>query len=142
MSEEYNGHPTWRHWNVSLWIGNTEGLYHKAVEIVQQEGATEKSAKRFIEELAEEGVTQTPDGAEYTWTTVLAALEGFVPECEAELKTYKVTKTAQVYFTATVRALSEEDAEEKADDLDREDWAQEKWGEDEVEYSFEEVKDA
>lgn len=31
----YNGHPNWASWNVALWIGNVEGLYHHWKEIGQ-----------------------------------------------------------------------------------------------------------
>ena len=27
---EYNGHPSWDHWNVALWFGNDEPLYRMA----------------------------------------------------------------------------------------------------------------
>lgn len=52
----YNGHESWDHWNVSLWFGNDEGLYHMALEA--GDGA-------HLFEICEEiGFTKTPDGAE------------------------------------------------------------------------------
>lgn len=51
---EYNGHPSWEHWNVSLWVCNDEPLYRMARAM---------SRRDFIEEMMDRS---TPDGAEYT----------------------------------------------------------------------------
>jgi len=29
---KYQGHRSWNAWNVALWIGNDEGLYHLALD--------------------------------------------------------------------------------------------------------------
>ena len=41
---EYNGYPSWSCWNVALWVGNDEGLYREAVELVTKYGR-EKAAR-------------------------------------------------------------------------------------------------
>jgi len=32
---EYNGWRNWATWNVALWLGNDEGIYHAAVELAK-----------------------------------------------------------------------------------------------------------
>ena len=81
--EEYNGHATYAHWEVSATIANIEGLYDMARSIAQSDGATKESADWFIAQLAEQGIFTTPGGTPYTWTTVLAALEEYVEEEES-----------------------------------------------------------
>ena len=57
MSDEtFNGHPSWEHWNVALWVGNDEGLYNMA---------REDSKASFIY-FAMYCLVETPDGARYT----------------------------------------------------------------------------
>ncbi|WP_156438395.1 DUF7249 family protein [Burkholderia sp. BDU5] len=83
----YNGHKNWNHWNVSLWINNDEGLYDLARRARREarrslwrkagfRTSTELAAGLFIQELQSIGVYKTPDGAKYTKTAVLAALQG------------------------------------------------------------------
>lgn len=71
----YNGHKNWNHWNVSLWIGNDEGLYNLARRMRRGKNATD-AAREFIRELAECNITRTPDGAPYTLSAVRAAMVG------------------------------------------------------------------
>ena len=74
MAKPYNGHHCWNCWNVSLWIGNDEGLYRAALEC--KHGASHWLAvKRFIRDVVGE-TGRTPDGARYTVTGVSAALRG------------------------------------------------------------------
>ena len=54
----YNGWTNWATWNVALWIGNDEGLYHLSLNCGNYEV--------FTSILADEGISQTPDGASYT----------------------------------------------------------------------------
>jgi len=72
----YNGHKTWEHWNVSLWINNDEGLYNEARRMVRIYTSKARAAKHFCEHLQAEGTTKTPDGAKYTVERVKSAMTG------------------------------------------------------------------
>lgn len=78
MSDKtYNGHKNWNYWNVALWLGNDEGLYNMAREAYRSCGGNaRKAAEAFVGELAEHGITKTPDGAEYTKAAVAVAIAG------------------------------------------------------------------
>ena len=69
---KYNGHRSWNSWNVSLWIGNDEGLYTWAVELIKSMGR-DKAARHMARQLDGE---KTPDGAQYNRTCVREALRG------------------------------------------------------------------
>jgi len=76
----YNGHHCWNCWNVSLWIGNDEGLYLLALEckagpmhILQGPVSPAGAVRRFKLRV---GNARTPDGASYTFKAVQNALEG------------------------------------------------------------------
>jgi hypothetical protein len=82
MSKPYNGHRSWNAWNVSLWIGNDEGLYNLALDCLARarkpraNGASHGrmyAARLFLSEV---GTEKTPDGARYNVTCVYEALEG------------------------------------------------------------------
>jgi chromosome condensin MukBEF complex kleisin-like MukF subunit len=68
----YNGHKNWNHWNVSLWIGNDEGLYRLARECIRMTNNRTEAVDRFMDALGD--VEKTPDGARYNKTTVRAAM--------------------------------------------------------------------
>jgi len=70
----YNGHKNWNHWNVSLWINNDEGLYNLARSCVRNSRSKDRAAEVMLDALAEMEITQTPDGAPYTKTTIRAAM--------------------------------------------------------------------
>lgn len=70
----YQGHKNWNHWNVSLWIGNDEGLYQMAKGYVRRCRTLNEAAIAILEDLHERGVTHTPDGAKYTKTSIRAAI--------------------------------------------------------------------
>lgn len=73
---KYNGHPSWAHWNVSLWIGNDEGLYATARECIRSTRNRKAAATLMLGTLRDSGITQTPDGANYTVTMIMHAMRG------------------------------------------------------------------
>lgn len=75
-NKRYNGHKNWNHWNVSLWIGNDEGLYRMARECIRNAKNRDDAAQDFLHQLAECDITKTPDGAPYTFSSVRAAMVG------------------------------------------------------------------
>lgn len=65
MEQEYNGHPSHAHWNVALWIGNDEGLYHAALDAIDlapdcNDGTMLDHAYNIFREST--GMEETPDG--------------------------------------------------------------------------------
>jgi hypothetical protein len=71
-AKPYHGHPSWQAWNVSLWIGNNDGLYRFALTCLARSTLRE-AARQFI---AGVGVAATPDGARYSVRSVEHALKG------------------------------------------------------------------
>ena len=69
---KYNGHRNWTHWNVSLWIGNDEGLYRLARYCIRRASNRTEAARMMLDSLPD----KTPDGATYSVTSVRAALVG------------------------------------------------------------------
>ena len=70
MSEKYNGWKNYETWNVALWLGNDEGLYHIA--------RTSVDYRHLVSELANQyGITWTPDNVCYSeWDNLdVAALD-------------------------------------------------------------------
>lgn len=53
----YNGWENYETWNVALWIGNDEGLYH-----LSQECETYENFVNFLDEV---GIHETGDGVRY-----------------------------------------------------------------------------
>lgn len=61
LEQGYNGWANYETWNVSLWIGNDEGLY----EMARRCKHSRNPYKAFVEQLKEIGgeiALQTPDG--------------------------------------------------------------------------------
>ena len=79
----HNGHKNWNHWNVSLWINNTEYLYDAARHYVRRSNNLDTAASlllnhiRLASSATKEHPPTTPDGAPYTYTSVRAALRGW-----------------------------------------------------------------
>ena len=69
----YNGHKNWNHWNVSLWINNDENLYRLASRCIKSAHTREYAARMFMGIVTNK---QTPDGAPYTVSSVMAAMRG------------------------------------------------------------------
>ncbi len=69
---EYQGHHCWNCWNVSLWIGNDEGLYRFALECKRRTANRAEAVSMFLEAVGE----KTPDGGRYTKTAVARAMVG------------------------------------------------------------------
>jgi hypothetical protein len=77
MSDKgYNGHKSWTHWNVSLWINNDEGLYNLAKECIKVNKLRDFAAEEMLERLQEAGTAKTPDGAKYSRSSIRAAMVG------------------------------------------------------------------
>ena len=71
-AKPYYGHHCWTCWNVSLWIGNDEGLYTEALRCKRTSKTLSGAARRLREALP----ARTPDGARYTFKGVYSALVG------------------------------------------------------------------
>ena len=70
----FNGHPSWAAWNISLWINNDEGLYRFLQDEYHNAGNKRDAAQAFLDLVPD---THTPDGARYTLTNVIRAMEGW-----------------------------------------------------------------
>ena len=70
----YNGHKNWNYWNVSLWIGNDEGLYNEAKRCIRRSKNRQEAAEMFHNNLVDAGITKTPDGASYSVSAIKAAM--------------------------------------------------------------------
>lgn len=69
---KFNGHKNWNHWNVSLWIGNDEGLYRMALTAIRRNSNRAQAASDMLCDLPD----KTPDGAPYSLSAIRAALVG------------------------------------------------------------------
>lgn len=56
-----NGWSNWATWNAALWIQNDEGLYEAALQYQNEKFPY----REFVTELAECGITETPDGVSW-----------------------------------------------------------------------------
>ena len=72
--KKFNGHKSWGHWNVALWISNDEPLYRLACGALRRSrGDVQAAAAELVECLP----ASTPDGAPYTHETIAAAMEAW-----------------------------------------------------------------
>lgn len=69
--QEYNGHPSKGHWNVSLWINNDEHTYTVAMQALKY--YSRKDAARWL--IMAVLPAHTPDGYQNTYARVYAALD-------------------------------------------------------------------
>jgi hypothetical protein len=72
----YNGHPSWRLWNVSLWVGNDEGLYRLALDCIRLSKTRRDAARYMLYRLVSTGHQKTPDGAPYSANALRHAMRG------------------------------------------------------------------
>jgi hypothetical protein len=72
----YNGHPSYNYWNVSLWIGNDEGLYRSALDCIRNAPNKDQAARDFLAMLTDNGMDKTPDGVPYKRAYIRRAMGG------------------------------------------------------------------
>jgi len=80
---QYQGHKNWNHWNVSLWINNSQNLYNLAKECIDNnKGNRENAAREMLDILSYTEFPYckekpfTPDGAPYSVSSIRAAMVG------------------------------------------------------------------
>ena len=61
MTDGYNGWANYATWNVALWIGSDEGLYHAAIDFRR----VSAPYKAFVAGMRELGALETPDHVAY-----------------------------------------------------------------------------
>ena len=76
----YNGHDSWEHWNVSLWINNDEHLYNKLCNYAELAAYMTLSRADAFGDLMAVLPSETPDGAAYTPETVKPLFDEQVAE--------------------------------------------------------------
>ena len=76
----YNGHKDWAHWNVSLWIMNTESFYRMAAYFRRDNDTLDQAVDMMHAYLLRQGFKHTPDGAHYTLENLRATLTEISPE--------------------------------------------------------------
>ena len=69
----YQGHESYEHWNVALWLYNDEGLYNMVQEVVAVTSSQHDAANVLHSELTEL-LPNTPDGVEFTLERIEAAI--------------------------------------------------------------------
>ena len=76
MRAKYNGFQNWTHWTVSLWIKNNDSLNDTARQCIEANSTRADAVEEFIKIMKESGVTETPDKAKYSKSSVRAAMVG------------------------------------------------------------------
>ena len=80
LKKEFSGHPDWEHWNVSLWLNNSEEWYAPFTvlcDLVNRGRITKAVASEELKELIPD---ITPDGAEVT----LEILHYYITDAEID----------------------------------------------------------
>ena len=90
--DPYNGHPSWNHWNCSLWAFNDAATYHAISDraewaIIQPDDLTGEEAEdaaicELAAFLADVLPDATPDGAEWTNETREYVAREFIIEMQ------------------------------------------------------------
>ena len=75
----YNGHESWDHWNVALWLSNDEWWYEQCLSVLEAHEDINDAAGTFLWFFGLDGTT-TPDGGEFNLSTVRKALRGLREE--------------------------------------------------------------
>lgn len=73
---KYQGHESWNAWNVALWLGNNEGLYHAACEAYDASHNRAGRVRAFRNLTGIGETDRTPDGAIYSNNSVGLAIAG------------------------------------------------------------------
>lgn len=73
MAKGYNGHRSWNAWNVSLWLNNDEKLYRTMLFCIETTKNRQEAAGKLKALYLH---AETPDGAPYTVTSIIAAMRG------------------------------------------------------------------
>ncbi len=76
----YNGHESFEHWNVALWVSNTELWYRWSLWAIGAKPTLAAAAAALMRRLP----TKTPDGVEFTLDTLYAHIKA---EAEAHQMT-------------------------------------------------------
>ncbi len=78
-TKRYNGHRSYNAWNVSLWIGNDEGLYRLALDCLKRTNRNGRGNRQAaLDFIAYVGTEKTPDGAPWGFQNVRSALLGLL----------------------------------------------------------------
>lgn len=75
-SQSYNGHRDYAHWNVYCWLNDVEGLRYMAEGLIQAYGK-QQGAIELLYNLRLLGIPKTPDGIEFTYHNVYAAIQEY-----------------------------------------------------------------
>ena len=70
----YQGHKNKNHWSVATSIREDEKLNKRALDCLAKTRTLHGAAQCLLDELIAAGITETPDGVPYSFTTIKAAL--------------------------------------------------------------------
>lgn len=81
---EYNGHPSWEHWNATLWVANEYSLYREAMDLARDDYIAIMTQCRECERTGQMVPFVTPDGC--VFTDELAGYAWDEVHCDDELE--------------------------------------------------------